>query len=180
MTNTNTTKTQKEYISQYEQYLIVDQAKSNNTVVNYISDLKQYFSKYDVIDRESIQRYKKDISELSSTTVNRKLSSLKSFNEYLLGLGVVDSLVIIKADFSKTQDIGNPTDVTEKQVAMFLNRVNTKETMYKSRNIALINLIANTGIRREEATNIKLKDIDFDNYELTIASGKGKKQDMYY
>jgi site-specific recombinase XerD len=46
MTNTNTVKTQKEYISEYELYLIVDQAKSNNTVVNYISDLKQYFEKF--------------------------------------------------------------------------------------------------------------------------------------
>jgi site-specific recombinase XerD len=80
----------KNYIPQYEQYLIIDQAKSKNTVVNYISDLKHYFDKFDRIDRESIQGYKEYLRQelnLSITTINRKLSSVKSFNQYLITLG---------------------------------------------------------------------------------------------
>jgi integrase/recombinase XerD len=167
----------KQYISQYKQYLI-DQAKSNNTIKTYVSDLEQYFKIFDKIDRDSVQQYKKYMKEkldLSSVSVNRKLSSLKSYNEFLLSMELIPSIYILKKDFIKIQERGNPTDVTEKQVNMFLKRVNDKPNMYRIRNIAIIYLIANTGIRREEITNLKLKNLDLENGEL-IVIGKGNKE----
>lgn len=171
----------KQYIPQYKQYLIA-QAKSVNTVKTYVSDVEQYFKVYDGIDRESIQGYKEYMKkklDLSSVTVNRKLSSLKSFNEFLLGEGLVESVFVLKRDFIRVQEKGNPTDVTEKQVNMFLKRVSEKPNIYKSRDIAIIYLIANTGIRREEVTNLKLKNLDLENGEL-IVIGKGNKQRVVY
>jgi len=167
------------FIPKYEQYLI-NQAKSINTISSYIADINVYFDMYDDINRENIKLYKLYLSKFSVSSINRKLSSLKSFNEYLLMLGLVESLIIIKQDFIKKQGKNNPTDITEKQVSIFLNEVvNNIDIMYKSRNIAIIYLIANTGIRREEVTNLKLKNLDIENKSL-IVIGKGNKEREIY
>ena len=166
----------KSQIENFKQHLI-NQAKSNNTVRNYTSDVTHYFNIFDTINRNNIQLYKSKLSHLSAKTINLKLSALKSFNEYLLGEGLIDSIFIIKPDFIKIQNSNtNPTNVTEEQVSIFLNNVKSKHNIYKSRNIAIIYLIANTGIRREEITNIKLRDLDLENGELLISKGKGNKQ----
>lgn len=164
----------KDYVESFKEHLI-SLSKSQNTVRNYVSDVSKYFDSFDEVNRDNVMEYKKLIGDLASTTINCKLSSIKSFNEYLLGEGIVEKIYILKKDFIKVQQKGNPTDVTEKQVKIFLDRVDKKECMYKSRNIALIHLIANTGIRREESTNILLKNIDLDNGEM-IVIGKGNKQ----
>lgn len=164
----------KQYLSNYRKHLL-SLAKSQNTIDSYLSDLNQYFTIYQEINRSNIQEYKIKISGLSASSINRKLTSLKQFNEYLLGKGLVGELVIYKQDFTKQQNKGNPTNVTESQVNEFLNLVNTKHNIYKLRNIAIIFLIANTGIRREEITNLKLRNLDLENGEL-IVLGKGNKQ----
>lgn len=164
----------KSQIPAFQSYL-TSQSKSENTIKSYISDLNHYFSLHNSISRSNIQQYKSQISNLSTTTINRKLTSLKQFNEYLLSNKLIDAIHIIKSDFIKMQQKGNPTEITDKQVKFFLNKVNTKPTIYKSRNIALIYLIANTGIRREEVCNLKLKNLDLTNNELAVL-GKGNKE----
>ena len=161
-------------VEQYKNYLI-NQAKSNNTISSYVSDLNHFFTLHDEINRDSIIRYKEEISGLSSSSINRKLSSLKSFNEFLLMLGLIDSVKIIKRDFVKIQSKGNPTDVTESQVSEFLDKVSNKYSLHRVRNIAIVFLIANTGIRREEITNLKLRNLDLVNGELKLI-GKGDKE----
>ena len=164
----------KNYIPQYKKYLI-DQAKSENTIKTYVGDVMQYNLEFSYINRDSILKYKKMLGELSSKTVNRKLSSLKSFNEFLLEVGVMDKIIIIKNDFVKLQQQLNPTNISNEEVKYFLKEVNRKNDMFNFRNKALINLIATTGIRREESTNILLKNLDFENGELIIV-GKRNKQ----
>jgi len=165
----------KNQIPNFKQYLI-SLSKSPNTVRNYTADVTHYFEIFDVINRENILKYKEKISGLATTTINCKLSSLKSFNEYLLSQNLIDGIHIIKRDFVKQQqNQSNPIDVTEKQVNKFLKRVSDKDNMYKSRNVAIIYLIANTGIRREEVTNLLLKNLDLENGEL-IVIGKGNKE----
>ena len=164
----------KTYLSHFEKHLH-DQNKSLNTIAAYMSDLNHYFSNFPTINRENIISYKKLISNFTSTTINRKLSSIKAYNEYLLSIGKINSVYILKTDFIKIQNKGNPTTVSNEQVVKFLQRVCTTNHTYKSRNVAIIYLIANTDIRREECTNIKLKNLDLDNGELIII-GKGNKE----
>ena len=164
----------KNKIEQYKNYLI-NQAKSNNTISSYVSDLNHFFTLHDEISRDSIIKYKEDISNLSSSSINRKLSAIKSFNEFLLMLGLIDNIKVIKRDFIKIQGKGNPTNITESQVLEFLDKVNNKYSLHRIRNIAIIYLIANTGIRREEITNLKLRNLDLVNGELKLI-GKGDKE----
>jgi len=161
-------------LNEFKNYLI-SCSKSKNTISSYISDLEQYFSQYSTLSRENILKYKNSLSGSSASTINRKLTSLKQYNEYLLSTKQVDGIYVLKEDFIKQQNKGNPTDVTTKQVEKFLERVLTKDADYKSRNIAIIFLIANTGIRRSECCNLLLKNIDLDNNEM-IVIGKGNKE----
>lgn len=160
-------------LNEFKNYLI-SCSKSENTISSYISDLEQYFSQYPTLSRENIIKFKNSLSG-SASTINRKLTSLKQYNEYLLSTKQIDGIYILKEDFIKVQNKGNPTDVTTKQVEKFLERVLTKDVDYKSRNIAIIYLIANTGIRRSECCNLLLKNIDLDNNEM-IVIGKGNKE----
>lgn len=168
----------KQYLSDYKQHLSL-LAKSQNTIDSYLSDLNQYFAIYQEINRSNIQEYKIKISGLSTSSINRKLTSLKQFNEYLLGKGLIGEVVVYKQDFIRQQGKGNPTNVTESQVNEFLNYVGNKDHIYKSRNVAIIYLIANTGIRREEITNLKLKNLHLENGILFVL-GKGNKERKVY
>ena len=161
-------------LNEFKNYLI-SCSKSENTISSYISDLEQYFKQYPTLTRDNILKYKNSLSGNSASTINRKLSSLKQYNEYLLSTKQADGIYILKEDFIKVQNKGNPTNVTTKQVEKFLKRVLTKDADYKSRNIAIIYLIANTGIRRSECCNLLLKNIDLDNNEM-IVIGKGNKE----
>lgn len=161
-------------LNEFKNYLI-SCSKSENTITSYISDLEQYFSQYPTLSRENIIKFKNSLSSSSASTINRKLTSLKQYNEYLLSTKQIDGIYILKEDFIKVQNKGNPTDVTTKQVEKFLKRVLTKDADYKSRNIAIIYLIANTGIRRSECCNLLLKNIDLENNEM-IVIGKGNKE----
>ena len=160
-------------LNEFKNYLI-SCSKSKNTITSYISDLEQYFSQYPTLSRENIIKFKNSLSG-SASTINRKLTSLKQYNEYLLSTKQIDGIYILKEDFIKVQNKGNPTDVTTKQVEKFLKRVLIKDADYKSRNIAIIYLIANTGIRRSECCNLLLKNIDLENNEM-IVIGKGNKE----
>lgn len=161
-------------LNEFKNYLI-SCSKSENTISSYMSDLEQYFSQYPTLSRENIIKFKNSLSGSSASTINRKLTSLKQYNEYLLSTKQVDGIYVLKEDFIKQQNKGNPTDVTAKQVEKFLKRVLTKDANYKSRNIAIIYLIANTGIRRSECCNLLLKNIDLENKEM-IVIGKGNKE----
>ena len=149
--------------------------KSKNTITSYVSDVQQFFNSYVIFNRINITLYKKSLSEMSSTTINRKLSSLKQYNEYLLYTKQIQSILIIKSDYIRIQDQGNPTSIPEKTILKFLGRVKAKHHTYQSRNIALIFLIANTAIRREESCDVLLSNVHLSNSIITII-GKGNKE----
>jgi len=161
------------YLSNFKQHLTL-LSKSINTINSYLSDLNQYFSLYTTITRNNVQYYKSQISNLASTSFNRKLSSLKQYNEYLLSEGLINEVYIYKQDFIRIQDQSNPTNISEKTVLEFLNNVNNKPATFKSRNIAIIYLMANTGIRREECCDMMISNI-VDNKRM-IFKGKGNKE----
>lgn len=161
------------HINNFKQHL-TNNSKSPNTIINYIHDLEVYFSLYPILSRENIQNYKQLLLSKNTApqTINRRLSSLKQYNEYLVEQNITQSVIIIKSDYIKIQSSGNPIKVTIKQVSDFLSNIDKSN---KLRDRTIIHLIANTGIRREECVNIKLDHLDLDNNQLTIYYGKGGK-----
>jgi len=134
-----------------------EQDLSDSTVRSYVADLNQFFSKYNSFTRRNIENFKNDMQcKLAVVSLNRKFSSLKSYNRYLIHKGLVNEMLVKDSDQVDIQSIGNPTKVAKDDVVDFLQAVKKKPSRLKVRNMAMIYLMANTGLRREEVCNLKL------------------------
>lgn len=183
------TETATNNLKNFELYLL-DNAFSPNTVKGYISDLKLYatwhnnqHSDMDILDRQDIIAYKvylKHSKRQDAKTINHKLSSLKKYNEYLIDINKMDTIVILKKDMCKIQtEFANPTDITKDDVKKFFDSVKNSGSKTALRDFAIVYLLAYTGIRISECLNIQHRDLNLDEQEL-IVHGKGNKQRIVY
>lgn len=161
-------------LDKFLSYLKNEKNYSKHTISAYKTDLTQFlnFIKKDIVQitREDILdfiEYLKSIN-LSTVTTNRKLQAIKKFYKFLMIEGVVN---INPADLVETAKIKKsvPKFVTVEQYKHILSIIDNLEDK------ALIELLFNTGIRREEVVNLKRSDINFDLNTITI-HGKGKKE----
>ena len=183
------TETATNNLKNFELYLL-DNAFSPNTVKGYISDLKLYatwhnnqHSDMDILDRQDIIAYKvylKHSKRQDAKTINHKLSSLKKYNEYLIDMNKMDTVVILKKDMCKIQaEFANPTDITKDDVKKFFDSVKNSGSKTALRDFAIVYLLAYTGIRISECLNIQHRDLNLDEQELVV-NGKGNKQRIVY
>ena len=158
----------------FKDYMESERNLSPNTIVNYISDIKQFS---DFIDKPLKQIRHTDISRfiifirsngVSVSTANRKLSSLKTFFKFFVKQGSLnhnpaDTLEGGKAE----QRLPKPIDFEDIE-----KLINTTDCL---RDKAILEILYGTGIRRAELVNIRKKDINFrDSYVKVL--GKGCKE----
>ena len=178
-----------ENINKFEKQLIND-AYSPNTIKGYINDLKLYsewckneHKDLDILVRGDIIEYKtylKSTKGQDSKTINHKLCSLKKYNEYLIDIEAMDTMVIIKKDMFKVQtEFANPTDLTKNEVKDFFAAIKNDNTKTAIRDFTMVYLLAYTGIRISECLNLRDRDLDLTEQEL-IVNGKGNKQRIVY
>ncbi|MEB9892807.1 tyrosine-type recombinase/integrase [Bacillus cereus] len=159
--------------------------KSQNTIKGYILDINQYFKWFEESfgqECEALYRqnvldyvsYLKNIKLNNAKTINHKLSSLRSYNDFLISLGIQNDAVIQKTDMIKVQtEYASPTQVTELEVKQFMQKVLESKN---KRNYAIVTLLAYTGMRISEALSIWLSDFNLQTGECIIRNGKGEKQ----
>lgn len=167
----------------YESY-ISNLGLSANTIKNYIHDLKMYFEYFNlnsdtnpILTRESILTYKSHLlsNSKSALTINRILSSLKSYNNYLIEIGNMDSLIIVKNYYIKVQTPEeSPNDLSDAEISKFIIKIKQKES---KRNYTIIMFLLSTGLRISEALDLKLTDIDLNDLSLLVRDSKGKQRD---
>jgi integrase/recombinase XerD len=113
------------------------------------------------------------VKNMNAKSVNRGLSSLKSYNEFMIREGYMENLVIMGMDYIKVQkQLVSPTNTSTKEAVKFMNKVKENEVV---RNYHIVALLLNTGLRISELTNIKLTDIFLGKNKLRVI-GKGNKQ----
>ena len=181
------------YLTQYSQYL-VSQNKSINTIKSYCKDIRLFFEHFNLSDpnidttiiitnppiititRDQILQYKQYMQNTKNNnakTINRSLSAIKSYNEFLIVKGWQENLVVLSQDYVKIQkQLISPTNTNIKEVKMFMEKVRKNEP---ARNFHIVKLILNSGLRISEILNIQLFDIDFKKKNIRII-GKGSKQ----
>jgi integrase/recombinase XerD len=178
-----------ENLNNFELYLL-DNSYSPNTIKGYICDLKLYATWYnnqhqdlDILDRQDIIKYKaylKNSKRQDSKTINHKLSSLKKYNEYLIDIDAMDTIVIIKKDMFKVQtEFANPTDLTNEEVKEFFAKIKNDNTKTALRDFAMVYVMGYTGLRISELLNLQHRDLNLEEQELTV-TGKGNKQRIVY
>ena len=159
-------------IQQFKTYLSVQRQRSNHTISNYIRDIQQFFElktynnqKIQTISTQAVQNYLTELNknQLSQASINRKLSTLKQFWDYLV------SQNICKNNPWKTvrrprirQKI--PTYLEEKTVLELLDNYPT-DTPEQIRNKAILELLFASGIRVNECIHLDMNDIYLDQHQ---------------
>ncbi len=106
---------------------------------------------------------------ISNTSVNRKISSLKSFYKFLLKIKQIEASPLLKHKSLKTpKKIQIP--FSEKELDAVLNEIRYPEGFEGLRDKLIIDLFYTTGIRRAELINLKLA-----NYNTTTLKVLGKR-----
>lgn len=167
-------------IEDYKIYLELERKLSPETIASYLSDIQMFLkyldkNKIDVkdLDHEIIQDYATFISNLNvvAKTLQRKYSSLRNFNKFLISERIIKSDFTSQLEFPKLSE-KLPNYLTVEEVDLLLDFELKKKNDF--RNKAMLELMYSSGIRVSEIINIKLNDINLEHMSVKIR-GKGSK-----
>ncbi len=167
------------YIDEFLEYLVVVKKHSDNTITNYRIDLLEFNeycnSNIININKDTVYEYLKYLydKEVSKSSISRKLSSLRSFYNYLLKKEIIDTnyFKIIK---NPKKENSLPKEVKEEDIDKMFTIPDTR-TWIGSRNIVIILMLYATGLRVSELINIKINDININDRTIKVL-GKGSKE----
>ena len=173
-------------IDSFLDYLRYERNYSNYTIEAYSKDLRQ-FEEYVKLNKESIfvpGDVDADLvrswivslmdEKISPVSVNRKLSSLKSFFKFLMKQGSisVNPLRLITGPKTKKP---LPYFVRDKEMELLLDGDGFDEDFEGVRDRLILEMLYDTGIRRSELTGICDSDVDCDTMQVRV-TGKRNKQ----
>lgn len=173
-------------IDEFIEYIKKERNYSDYTETNYTIDLdnfSEYISKkkinYKSITYKQITEYIKYLKiekNLNSTSINRHLSSLRSFYNYLIRIGDVvnNPFNLIKGP---KKAIKLPNYMKYNEFEEMVNSCDNSDLGIRNR--AILETLLSTGARVGEIKNVKLSDIDFSNHEIKVL-GKGNKERICY
>lgn len=165
---------------------------SEHTIRNYAVDVSDYlrWAKRNDIDpftlsRRQARRYlgELDSAAYKRTTVNRRLSAVKAFFQWLRLTGVIEqdpfSGLSGPKCASRLPKAINPLDM-ERLLDVHANALEdlepgTKEYAKEVRDQALLELIYAAGLRISEASSLSVKNVDLDSGQVRVF-GKGSKE----
>jgi len=177
------------HLAAFGQWLIED-GKSPKTIESYSNDVKQFqlylAEKADhetqTISRFSFVRYKQHLldEDFKVSTINKKVNSLKVFNDFLQVKGIVDENYIqLRKDrvpiATGSERVVNA--LTDKEVEKVLFYVQDSAKVSK-RNSLIVHLLLYTAVRVSELVNIKLTDIDALTFTLMVRGKGGKVREI--
>ena len=114
-------------------------------------------------------------NKIANATVNRKISSLKSFYKFLLKIRQIEVNPLLKHKSLKTpKKVQIP--FSEKEVETALNTEQFSNDFEGIRNQLIVELFYTTGIRRAELINLKLSSVDFSNQTLKVVGKRNKER----
>ena len=160
-------------IAQYLEYLELEKGLSQNTIDAYRRDLSEFSQGIDdieQIDRMTINTYVRKLREnrLASTSVIRKIASLRGFFKWATSAGIITKNPASTLEQPKVPQ-RLPKVVSIKEIEEMLhNNLTPIEHV-------IMELLYSCGLRVSELVNLKLNDIDL-NSKYVRCFGKGSKE----
>ena len=166
------------YLDDFLEYLLVIKKHSDNTIINYKNDIISFldFNSNNInIKKEDISNFLKYLydNNVNKSSISRKLSSLRTFYEYLVKKEII-TVNYFKMFKNPKKDKGLPKYVKEDDIDKMFLVPNTR-TWIGERNLLIIRMLYATGIRVSELVNIGLNDININDRTIKIL-GKGSKE----
>lgn len=173
-------------VDNFLHYLKDELNYSEYTIKNYQLDLTDFFKyinscKINYLDIENIhvRGYLKylDSCNLKNTTISRRISTLRTFYNYLLEKKLVTGNIFLIVKNPKLEKkLPNYLNYTEIEDLLNSIDISSEDGLMKR---LLIELFYSTGCRVGEVVNIKVSDIDLENKTIKVM-GKGSKERIVY
>jgi len=166
-------------------YLEYEKRYSKHTIISYKNDLEQFqtflkqqyeLDKIELANHMQVRSWIVHMmqNQMTSKTVNRKISSLKSFYKFHKKKANVTTNPMQKI-VSPKQNKRLPAYVREDKLSSLLTSDNFTPDFYGIRDLLILEILYQTGIRRSELISIQRKDVDMSNRTLKVL-GKGNKE----
>jgi tyrosine recombinase xerC len=170
-------------IDRYLEYINIEKRYSPNTIISYRKDLED-FAKF-LLETESIENLQKadkkiirnfivhlNNQKLSKRSINRKISTLKSFYNFLLRISEIK--------ISPLEGISMLKFYAEKQIPFSEEEMKhllliLEEAQVELLDKLIIEVLYQTGMRRAELCNLPLENVNFSRNEIVVI-GKGNKE----
>ncbi len=172
-------------INHFINYLLTEKRFSAHTVTAYKNDLEQFASflnttfevdNYKEVSFTMVRTYVVELmeKEYHPKSVNRKVSSIKSFFKYLRKIGEVEVNPASKLQAVKTPKRLVKTVAASEMETLLNNQELFTEDLKGARAKAIIELLYATGIRRSELISLKLTDVDFVTNTIKVLGKRNK------
>ena len=173
-------------IENFLNYLKFEKRYSDHTLVAYKTDLNQFISfillEFEIenlkeVSHSIIRSWIANLldSGISSRSVNRKITTLKSLFKFLLMEDFITE--------NPTQKIVSPKNtkklpifLEESKMEDLFKEINFPETFEGKRDKLILDVFYMTGIRLIELINLNVSDIDFQNSTLKVIGKRNKER----
>jgi integrase/recombinase XerC len=172
--------------NKFHDYLLLEKNYSLHTVSAYLNDIGFFESFLSnefeddnllCVNYNQIRSWIVSLSDdgISNTSINRKVSSLKSFYKFLLKTKQIDTSPLLKHKALKSpKKIQIP--FSEKELDLVLNQITYKEGFEGVRDKLIVDLFYTTGIRRTELIHLKTQNIDLSNHTIKVLGKRNKER----
>ncbi len=165
-------------------YLQYEKRYSSHTITAYKNDIIQYHDFLKQSDLEFEQASHKSIrlwivslmdNQLDTKSVNRKISSIRSFYKFLLKQGLIAENPVLKVLSPKISK-KLPSFIADDKINLLLDEVNFADDFSGVRDKLVIELLFATGIRLSELLSLKTKDVFIAEKTIKVLGKRNKER----
>jgi integrase/recombinase XerC len=173
-------------IQKFIEYLKVEKGYSKHTLTAYASDLKSF--KDFLIKRDDNSELNEIVygqirnwivalmeSGIENRSVNRKISSLKTFYNFLLKTGVIE-----KSPLDQHRSLKTPKKVlvpfSQKEMQHLSEIYGSERSFESMRNMMIMELLYTTGMRRSELIGIQVSDVNLEGRQIKVLGKRNKER----
>ncbi|TRX04003.1 tyrosine-type recombinase/integrase [Flavobacterium gawalongense] len=170
----------------FRDYLQLEKKYSSHTVTAYCNDITS-FESFNTIhfDQEDVEHvnYSQIRSwivslvddNISNTSVNRKIASLKAFYKFLLKTKQIEVSPLLKHKALKTPKILQ-IPFSEKEVVDVLSHMQNPVDFEEIRNKLIVDLFYTTGMRRTELIHLKVVNVNLSGGTVKVLGKRNKER----
>jgi len=173
-------------ISGFCNYLNHQKRYSVHTITAYQKDLEQFqqfltkkyqIEKVEGVNSVIIRSWIVELieKEITPRSINRKISTLKSFYKFLLKSDLVSNNPLLKVIPPKTSG-RLPLFVAENEMKELFDEISFDDSFEGYRDQLILELFYASGIRLSELIELKLTSIDFDNNTIKVLGKRNKER----
>jgi len=167
-------------------YLTLEKNYSRHTVTAYKRDLENFLEfasenyEYKSISKVNYSIIRSWIislvdGDISNRSINRKISSLKTYYKFLLKTSQIEINPLVKHKALKTSK-KLQVPFSEKEIGDVLTMLESEDNFDGIRNKLIVELFYSTGVRRAELVGLKYKDVSIERKTIKVLGKRNKER----